>query len=768
MRGSDFHLADSSVQETRQPRTGPHSTDAAKGPPPGMAFFNDRVMTLRWVIIVALLACTCSLGLAREPEHPFPRRQPAPELKTEREWFNTEKPLALRDLRGKFVLLDFWTYCCINCMHILPELAKLEEAFPNELVVIGVHSAKFDEEKLGDNIREALLRYRIRHPVVNDSDHAIWSSYQIDRWPSVRIIDPEGNLVASQSGEVDFETLQRFLAGAIPYYRQQGTLDPTPIKFRLERLASVGPLRFPGKVLFDEASSRLFVADSGHDRIVVAQVAIDEGVATATLAATIGVGTPGAADGPFETASFNQPQGMTLGPSAAGESARTLWIADTDNHLLRRADFETNSVETIAGTGKQGRSPVVGMQLPRGTPLNSPWDLWLHGNYLYIAMAGPHQIWRMPLDGSRIGPYAGNGREDIVDGPLLPRQPYGAGVSSFAQPSGLTADGTWLYVADSEGSSIRAVPLPALPTAGKASAQPASSRRVRTVVGTSRLPSRRLFTFGDADGDAKTALLQHPLGVAWHDGTLFVADTYNNKVKAVQLPAGVVRTLAGSGQRGRSDSPPEFDEPAGIAFGDGLLWVADTNNHAIRTINPATGATRTLTIVGLTPPPHAEPAGLADDTVMSEPAGFPFSGFAAATEVAVGEIRLAATGEADSRVARLSISVEPPPGWKLNELTPLRWKVVVVDGGAGPIDVAQTAALAGKETATHSEENSSHAFEIAVPLTTDTGTAQIVVSIDAVLCAEAGTTCQPSAAKATITLVLDPAAKPAVVRVPLQ
>jgi hypothetical protein len=173
-------------------------------------------------------------------------------------------------------------------------------------------------------------------------------------------------------------------------------------------------------------------------------------------------------------------------------------------------DLAARTVETIAGTGRQGRAPVIGMPAPRATPLNSPWDLLVHGGQIYVAMAGPHQIWRMPRDGSGIGVYAGNGREDVVDGPLLPKKPFATGAASFAQPSGLATDGGWLFVADSEGSSIRAVPLPAKPAGPFV---PPAGRRVKTVVGTSRLPRDRLFTFGDVDGPAAAARLQHPLGV---------------------------------------------------------------------------------------------------------------------------------------------------------------------------------------------------------------------------------------------------------------
>ncbi|MGH7137629.1 MAG: thioredoxin-like domain-containing protein, partial [Pirellulales bacterium] len=358
----------------------------------------------------------------------------------------------------------FWTYCCINCMHILPELKKIEAAYPRELVVIGVHSAKFENEEDSKNIAEAIQRYDIEHPVINDAQHAIWNRFGISSWPSVLLIDPEGKLVWGRSGEVEFKMLDAAIKAGLPYYRRKGVLDETPLRFDLEaNKAKQTPLRYPGKILADAAGSRLIIADSNHHRIIIAGL-------DGRLIDTIGSGALGAADGAFEKVSFNHPQGMAL----KGEA---LYIADTENHLLRKVDLKSKRVTTIAGTGRQrreylwpgmqeadaeGAKPQAGRRFvakPAGTAINSPWDLCVHGQHLYIAMAGPHQIWRMSLDEKELGPYAGNGREDIVDGPLLPSQPYQEGFASFAQPSGLTTDGKkWLYVADSEGSSIRAVP----------------------------------------------------------------------------------------------------------------------------------------------------------------------------------------------------------------------------------------------------------------------------------------------------------------------
>ena len=255
----------------------------------------------------------------------------------------------------------------------------------------------------------------------------------------------------------------------------------------------------------------------------------------------------------------------------AGE---TLYVADTENHLIRKIDLARQRVTTIAGVGRQGRdTPPFGRVVkPLETALSSPWDLWIHDGDLYIAMAGWHQIWRMERDASGIGVYAGNGREDIVDGRIAPQRPSQTGFASFAQPSGLASDGRWLYVADSEGSSIRAVPFDA-------------KQEVRTVVGTAHLPSARLFTFGDVDGRGESVRLQHPLGITYYEGQLYVADTYNNKIKVIDPASGETRTLVGAGAPGRSDAPPAFNQPAGITAAAGKLYVADTNNHLIRVID---------------------------------------------------------------------------------------------------------------------------------------------------------------------------------------
>ncbi len=316
------------------------------------------------------------------PENPFPRRFKAPDLDGGTGWLNTSGEITLKDLRGKVVLLDFWTFCCINCMHVLPDLAYLEKKYDKQLVVIGVHSAKFSNEKESENIRRAIVRYEISHPVINDSEMTVWNKFGARGWPTIVLIDPEGYYCGFISGEGNREALDMVIEKVVAYHKAKGTLDETPVRFDLEReKVQPTPLKFPGKILADEAGRRLFISDSNHNRIVVASV---EG----KLIETIGTGAIGKTDGAFDKASFDHPQGMAL----VGDR---LYVADTENHLLREIDLKGRTVGTLAGTGKQGHERRGGALLT--TSLNSPWDLVHIDGKLYIAMAGPHQLWVIDL-----------------------------------------------------------------------------------------------------------------------------------------------------------------------------------------------------------------------------------------------------------------------------------------------------------------------------------------------------------------------------------
>jgi thiol-disulfide isomerase/thioredoxin len=482
----------------------------------------------------------------------------APELNGGTGWLNTDRPIYISDLKGKVVLLDFWTYCCINCMHVIPDLKKLEAKYPNELVVIGVHSAKFANEKDSDNIRQAILRYGIHHPVVNDSEFRIWRSYGVRSWPTLVLINPEGYVAGAVSGEGNYEILDKVISTLIAEFDKQGKIDRTPVKLSLEKNKEPDRLMsFPGKVIANDKS--LFISDSDNNRIIITDL-------DGNVTGVIGNGNEGTQDGAFTQANFNKPQGMSLDNDL-------LYIADTENHLIRLANLRDKTVKTIAGTGQQGRGygEKVGKALE--TPLNSPWDLILVGDKLYIAMAGPHQVWVMDVKNDSIKSYAGSGREGRIDGKLME--------SALAQPSGITTDGKRLYIADSEVSSIRSIDLD-------------EKGNVETVVGLD------LFEFGDIDGKGREVRLQHPLGVLYHNGKLYVADTYNHKIKIIDPQDKSSKTLFGTGNPGKTDgTSPSFYEPSGLAIVGNKLYIADTNNHSIRVANLSTKAVSTLVIKGL-------------------------------------------------------------------------------------------------------------------------------------------------------------------------
>ncbi|HYX42371.1 MAG TPA: hypothetical protein VE821_11770, partial [Pyrinomonadaceae bacterium] len=482
------------------------------------------------------------------------------------------------------------------------------------------------------------------------------------------LIDPAGYVIGRVEGEGGYEQLDKLIGDTIMEFRQRGQLNEQPLKLALER-AQVGdlPLAFPGKVSADAKSERLFIADSNHNRIVITKL-------DGTLLDIIGTGARGAQDGAFDHATFFRPQGLALDGDA-------LYVADTENHLLRRVDLKARTVETIAGTGAQARSFDVAPGPARNVALSSPWDLQLVGRALYVAMAGVHQIWRYDLESRQIAVFAGTGREAREDGTRT--------LAAFAQPSGLSTDGHKLYVADSEANIIRAITLDAPPQG----AQPppaetpidrstprqfevqnvdvplAAVNQVRTLAGGD------LFEFGDHDGRGDEVRLQHPLGVVFADGALFIADTYNHKLKRLEPQTGTVKTFAGTGTPGQTDGAhSSFYEPGGLSFANGKLYVADTNNHAIRVVDAHTGATSTLMLRGLRPP-EMSAVQLAETNQIAPNA----------EEIKLAPQRLQKTDE-----GALVINVDLPAGYHLNESAPQRAQVSIESG-------AEYVALTGGE-----------------------------------------------------------------------
>lgn len=529
-----------------------------------------KLIFLIALILLTLGGVTLAQDAPPSPQDLYEGQVAPPEFPAGLDWINTENPLTMQGLIGKIVVFDFWTYGCINCIHMIPVYAQIEEKYAEEVVVIGVHSAKFDNEGQTNNLRQIVQRYNLQHPVINDNEFIVWQTYGAQAWPTLAIVDPRGNLVVRESGEIPFEALDRYLSGMIEYYDEldPDIIDRTPLDITLEGAGDPGtPLLFPGKVLADEASNRLFIADSNHNRIVIVDLRTNE------VIDMIGPAQRGFDDGTFDDATFNQLQGMAL-------DGDMLYIADVNNHAIRVADLSERTVSTIIGTGEMGRGGVrfgTVIQNPLENPIRSPWDVEFDDKgFLHIAMAGTHQLYIYEPELNLLYPSVGNGREANLNDVSLAD-------SELAQPSGLyfAGDGK-LYFADSESSTIRLADF--------------QNNRVTVVAGTTE---NNLFDFGDVDGDLGDNRLQHALGVQGvPNGDLYIADTYNSRIKVVRAGETSTETAYGLGGLGGyvdgNADVVEFDEPGGLSYANGVLYVADTNNHVIRLIDLETETVDTL------------------------------------------------------------------------------------------------------------------------------------------------------------------------------
>ncbi|HEU5128643.1 MAG TPA: NHL domain-containing thioredoxin family protein [Glycomyces sp.] len=453
-----------------------------------------------------------------------------------RGWLNTGgRRLDLERLRGKVVVLDFWTFCCINCLHVLDELRPLEERYGDALVIVGVHSPKFDHERDPDALAAAVERYGVDHPVLDDPDLTTWDAYAARAWPTLVVIDPEGYVVSTMAGEGHREALDAVIGDLVRDHTAKGTLDPEGTPYVADPPAETA-LRFPGKALALPGGD-LLVTDSARHRLV--RLAGIEPAAASAVAGVIGTGERGRADG--AEAQFNEPQGLALLPAEVAERVGyDVVVADTVNHLLRGVRLADGTVTTVAGTGAQWRSDT-GAEAALDVDLSSPWDVaWFDGAVI-VAMAGIHQLWRFDPVAGTAGPWAGTTVESLKDGPLAEVW--------MAQPSGLAADGDRLWLVDAETSALRCV----------------EDGRMRTVVG------QGLFDFGHVDGPAADALMQHPLGVGvLPDGAVAVADTYNGAVRRYDPATGAVTTLASG-----------LAEPSDVIVAGGRVVVVESAAHRL-------------------------------------------------------------------------------------------------------------------------------------------------------------------------------------------
>ncbi|MFM6850783.1 MAG: NHL domain-containing thioredoxin family protein [Terrabacter sp.] len=443
-----------------------------------------------------------------------------------RGWLNTGgRALSLADLRGRVVVLDFWTFCCVNCLHVLDELRPVEQQFPDALTIIGVHSPKFEHEADADALAAAVERYAVHHPVLDDPELVTWRAYAARAWPTLVVVDPEGYVVASMSGEGHGPGLASLVAELIEEHRAKGTLQPGDDPY-VPPPAPETALRFPGKALALPDGS-FVVSDTANHQVVHLEADLET-----ERARWGGVGT------------LNEPQGvLSVRPDVADRLGIDLLVADSVNHQLKGIRFSDGSVHVLAGTGRQLRERTGGGAALEQA-LSTPWDLAWLGDRVVIAMAGTHQLWAWtPGDSIEEGiveVVGGTSNEGLVDGPALD--------AWFAQPSGLaaSASGDRVWVADSETSALRSVQV-----------GPDGELVVETHVGTG------LFDFGHRDGDATEALLQHPLGITeLPDGSVAVSDTYNGAIRRFEPVIRQVTTLA-QGLAEPSDAVVEVDPETG-------------------------------------------------------------------------------------------------------------------------------------------------------------------------------------------------------------
>ncbi|MFI8349121.1 NHL domain-containing thioredoxin family protein [Streptomyces sp. NPDC085596] len=495
----------------------------------------------------------------------------APELVGKGGWLNTgDQQYTLADLRGRIVILDFWTFCCINCLHVLDELRELEERHGDTVVVVGVHSPKFVHEAEHQAVVDAVERYGVEHPVLDDPELATWKQYAVRAWPTLVVIDPEGYVVAQHAGEGHVHAIERLVTELEAEHEAKGTLrrgdgpyvapEPEPTV-----------LRFPGKALL-LPSGNFLVSDTTRHQLV--ELAEDG----ESVVRRIGSGERGFADGSAAQASFNEPQGLAL----LGDGS--VVVADTVNHALRRLDLASGAVTTLAGTGKQWMQGAPTSGAAREVELSSPWDVAVFGGNVWIAMAGVHQLWTYDPEADTVQVAAGTTNEGLVDGP--------GAEAWFAQPSGLAATADRLWLADSETSALRWVDL---------------DGAVHTAVGTG------LFDFGHRDGEAGQALLQHPLGVtALPDGSVAVADTYNHALRRYDPATGEVTTLA-----------TDLREPSdAVLVGDDIV-VVESARHRLTRLRLPEEAVRVEAVAHRTQRAATEvaPGRLRLDVIFQAPAG---------------------------------------------------------------------------------------------------------------------------------------------------
>ncbi len=471
-------------------------------------------------------------------------RSHAPAFPDGLEWFNVDRAVRMSDQRGKVVLIDFGNFCSIDCRHSLTDLRRLAARYPDDLVIFGIHTPAFRSELRRTHVQKSINRHNIEFPVIHDPERKLRNLYNIRILPTQVLVDQEGCIVGSLSGDGKAARLEQVISSLIS--RRAGPTRSARSSFQLKPCPEPkGVLSFPGRIV--AARDRVYIVDSGNHRILVTS-------ANGHVLRQYGGEGPGFLDGTGMSAAFNNPQGIAVNDDF-------LFVADEGNHALRRINLLTDEVVTIAGTGKQGGPESVPGGTPEKTALNSPTDVVFHKGELFIAMAGAHQIWRLSLLTNSLELLSGSGIEGLADG--------APSAAMFAQPTGLTVCNGMLYTVDATSSAVRCVD----PDTGW----------VTTLVGAG------LFAFGEQDGIGLAARLQYPLDIKADQAQnmLWVADTYNNKIRRIGVKTRHVSSVLLNRR---------LDEPGGLAFSNNTLYIANTNAHEVLRLNPNNGQIEALNV----------------------------------------------------------------------------------------------------------------------------------------------------------------------------
>lgn len=468
----------------------------------------------------------------------------------EQRWLNLARKIEKKDLKNRIILLDFWTHSCVNCLHIIPEIKKLEKEFGNKILVIGVHSGKFENEKDIESIRKAVLKYVIDYPIVNDSMLKIWNEFEINARPTVVLIDPRGRVKKTYIGENDIKYARKTIKKLVEKYRYHLNRDELPILLEKNKIIKT-VLSYPTKISHSKKFSyksysgpAFFIANSARNSIIVAKE-------NGEIITQIGLKDVGLQDGIFDVARFNFPSGILYNDGI-------LYVADTQNHALRAINFKSGRVETLIGNKERGLV-LKGETDALNFALALPLDLEFLGdkNKIAIANSGTNQILLFDLKTNKIKPLAGSGVEGIIDG-KFPK-------NSLTQTSSLSFYDGNLYFIDSSTSSLRVYE---------------KDGNIRTLIGDNLSDSG-----GHKDGDKKTALMQHPLDLFVNKNGVYISDSFNHKIRKYQFNSKTIKDLFGDKRGNSLGENVEFDEPDGVVIVDNDMFVVDGNNNRIVKIN---------------------------------------------------------------------------------------------------------------------------------------------------------------------------------------